>query len=138
MLNDSLKDITLGLQREIGGPGFYTMNPAGSLENVHEVFIERSEFNPRQRFSNIRVRLANPYEVESILIDVPARREVAQFEGDSELLDITPSHLSADNDLIVKGFTHEFELEQSAQVIQNALKLIEPVIASLIEIEASH
>lgn len=138
MLNHSLKDIAHSLQYEIGGPGFYTMNPAGSLDNVKEVFIERSEFNPRQRFSNIRVRLANPYEVESILIDVPARREVAQFEGDSELLDITPSHLSANNDLIVKGFTHEFEIEQSAEVIQNALKSVEPVIASLVQIEASH
>lgn len=138
MLNYSLKDIAHSLQREIGGPGFYTMNPAGSLDNVKEVFIERSEFNPRQRFSNIRVRLASPYEVESILIDVPARRKVAQFEGDSELLDITPSDLSADNDLIVKGFIHEFELEQSALVIQNALKSVEPVIASLVQIEESH
>lgn len=138
MLKTKLEDITLSLQHEIGGPGFHNIKPAGSLDEVQEVFIERSEFNPRQRFSNIRVRLANPYEVESILIEVPARREVAQFDGDSELLDITPSHLSADNDLIVEGFVHEFKMEQSAQVIQDALKSIEPVVASLVQIEASH
>lgn len=118
--------------------GEYCMDPVGRLDYIKAITLPVRHSNDDLDFSIAKIIFDNPYRIESIHVEVPARLEKAQFSGDTELIDVTPDTVkNAPKHTLLEhhGYMDGFESNISAKIVHGALKDASVQLKSLSQIK---